>query len=123
MAQISKVAKYIKDHPGRSAWSQGVTKYALEILSELKDRGYKEVPSEKTALNGAVNWKQYSEGGCSLIYDEDIAKRLCTKSELVKLRRKDGWLRNPNSRENWIQCQARALFQAWNRIVEANRMV
>ena len=32
-------------------------------------------------LNGAVSWQEYSDGGCSLIYDGDIAARVCTPSE------------------------------------------
>ena len=121
MATITKVAKYIREHPERSAWGKGVNKYALEILGNLKDRGYKEVPSEKTALNGAANWRQYSEGGLSLIWNGDIARRLCTKSELAKVRYKDGGYRNPNPREDWLQCQARALYQAFLKIEEAAR--
>ena len=32
-------------------------------------------------LNGAERWQEYSDGGCSLIYDGDIAARVCTPSE------------------------------------------
>ena len=123
MASITKVAKYIRDHPGRSAWEQGVSKYALDILKELRENGYKEVPSEKTALNGASNWRQYSEGGMSLIYTGDIVNRLCTKSEKAKVKGKDGWWKDPNPRENWLDVQGRALFQAWRKIVAASRLV
>lgn len=123
MAAITKVASYIRAHPGRSAWEQGVSKYALDILKNLKERGYKEVTSEKTALNGASSWKQYSYGACSLIWNGDIAKRLCTKSELAKLRTRGGDYRKPNRDENWIDVQARALYQAWWKIQEVNRMV
>jgi hypothetical protein len=65
-------------------------------------------------LNGAQDWDEYSYGGCSLIYNGDIAKRLCTPSELK--RKRYGEL-NPNSRENWLDVQARALFRAQNRII------
>ena len=123
MATITKVARYVREHPGRSAWENGVTKYALEILRDLKERGYKEVTSEKTALAGASSWKHYSYSGMSLIYDGDIAKRLCTKSELAKIRYKQGGYRKPNAREDWLDVQARALFQAWRKIQEANRVV
>lgn len=122
MATITKVAAYIRQHRGRSAWEQGVSKYALEILKDLKDRGYKEVTSEKTALDGASSWKQYSYSAMSLIWNGDIAKRLCTKSELAKLKTRDGDYRKPNAREDWLDVQARALFQAWRKIQEANRM-
>ena len=59
----------------------------------------------------------------SLIWNGDIAKRLCTKSELAKLKTRDGDYRKPNAREDWLDVQARALFQAWRKIQEANRMV
>ena len=116
MATISKVAKYIREHPGRSAWSQGVSKYALDILKELRENGYKEVPSEKIALNGAKDWYQYSEGGLALIYNGDIAKRLCTKSEYKRLEKRDWGY-------DLLKVQGRALYQAWRRIAEVNRMV
>ena len=32
----------------------------------------------KKLLNGAMDWLEYSEAGCALVYDEDIAERLCT---------------------------------------------
>ena len=52
-------------------------------------------------------------GACSLIYDEDIAKRLCTPSELKRTNNGD---RNPSSRETWLDMQARALSVAFRRI-------
>lgn len=39
--------------------------------------------------------------------------RVCTPSEL---KRTDGVMNNPNSRETWLDVQARALHQACNRI-------
>lgn len=95
---------------GHSAWSKGVKQYAFELLDNLSyAENYNSRNIEKSLLNGASDWKQYSEGGCSLIYDRDIAERLCSPYELRKTRNGE---RNPNSRENWLQCQARALFQA-----------
>lgn len=99
----------------RSAWKRGVYDYALMLLdnrSDLDDfhtNGLKE-----ELLNGARDWCQYSYGGCACIFDSDIAERLCTPSELK--RRDYGRLR-PNSREEWLDVQARALYQAYNRIV------
>lgn len=102
----------------RSAWNNGVKTYAIELLDDAaSNRECEEFASlqelKEAILNGASDWMQYSEGGCSLIYNSDIAERLCTPSELK--RTKNG-MNNPNSRENWIQCQARALFQAWGLI-------
>lgn len=99
----------------RSAWKRGVYDYALMLLenrSDLEDfhtNGLKE-----ELLNGARNWCAYSYSGCACIYDSDIAERLCTPSELK--RREYGRLR-PNSREEWLDVQTRALYQAYNEIV------
>lgn len=89
----------------RSAWDKGVKTYAIELLDDAASNRECECFAclqelKDAILNGASDWVQYSEGGCSLIYNTDIAERLCT----------------PYSRENWIQCQARALFQAWELI-------
>ena len=102
----------------RSAWDKGVKMYAIELLDDADaNRECPEFTSlqelKEAILNGASDWMQYSEGGLSLIYNTDIAERLCNPSELKKT--KNG-INNPNSRENWIQCQARALFQAWELI-------
>lgn len=102
----------------RGAWSNGVKIYAVELLSDAEcNYDYSDIVSldelKDAILNGASDWIQYSEGGCSLVYNADIAERLCNPSELK--RTKNG-LKDPNSRENWVQCQARALFQAWELI-------
>lgn len=102
----------------RGAWNNGVKEYAIELLDDAaSNRECEEFTSlqflKDAILNGASDWMQYSEGGCSLIYNADIAERLCSPSELK--RTKNG-MNNPNSRENWVQCQARALFQAWEMI-------
>lgn len=108
----NKVIARIEALTPKSAWSRGVKVYALELLDEtwVKLEGLKSHSEIRThLLNGADTWTQYSEGGCSLIYNGDIAERLCTPSELK--RNKDGE-RNPNSRETWLDVQARALWQA-----------
>ena len=95
----------------RSAWSRGVKEYALELVEGLEDSAdlANEVLLQKALLNGAPSWAEYSEGGCALIYDADIAERLCSPSELKRCK---GGERQPNARETWIECQARALWQA-----------
>lgn len=101
---------------GRSAWARGVKAYAFELVEDLNDSAdlSNEVMLQKELLNGASNWAQYSEGGCTLVYDADIAERLCPPSELK--RNKWGML-PPNGRENWIDVQARALWQA-HKVIE-----
>jgi hypothetical protein len=96
---------------GRSAWSRGVKEYAFELVESLEDGAdlSNETLLRKALLNGAGDWQQYSEGGCALVYNADIAERLCSPSELKRCK---GGERQPNSRENWLECQARALAQA-----------
>ena len=108
---IEQIRSKIEATTPRSAWSKGVKLAALELLDDLEHYG---LPvSEENLLNGAGNWHHYSEGGCALIYNSDIAERYCTSSELKRC--KGGELM-PNSRENWIELQARALYQA-NRLI------
>ena len=120
---MTKLYQSIESEKQRSAWDKGVTEYALELVEQLAeqiDGGYfdeLELGNTKAVkialLNGAADWSQYSWGGCSLIYDGDIAERLCCPSELKKTRNGE---RRPNSREEWLDVQARALHQAANRI-------
>ena len=89
--------------PAHSVWRRGVIAYALEMVESAESE------LEKELLNGARNWKEFSEGGCALIYDGEIADRLCSFSEYRKTREGQ---RAPNSRETWLDVQARALGQA-----------
>ena len=122
MSIYEKMTAELEAQKDRSAWSRGVKAYALELVEELEERaayeGRNPEPGKECRewmLNGAQDWNQYSWGGSSLIYDRDIAERLCTPSELKKTRNGE---RRPNSREEWIDTQARALFQACNRVVK-----
>ena len=123
MKNYEEIKKNLETRRDRSAWDKGVTVYALELLDEVAeqiDYSGKEPETraelKALALNGAKDWSQYSWGGSSLIYDCDIAARLCTPSELKKT--KDGE-RRPNSREEWLDVQARALSQAFSRLLTA----
>ena len=114
-------ADLVRHTRGRlSAWARGVNQYAEEMAEEMAENirgGYinpaddlcNKALREKALLNGAPNWTEYSWGGCALCYDYAIAKRLCRPSELRKTR--DG-ARKPNRFEEWLDVQARALFQA-----------
>ena len=120
----------IENDKQRSAWDRGVTLYALELVEQLDEavsRGYFEAENiaapallEKALLNGASDWSQYSWGGCALIYNGDIAKRLCSPSEYKKSREGE---RRPNNREEWLDTQARALYQACNRVKRHARRI
>jgi hypothetical protein len=121
-----QIKNNIKEIKMRSAWDKGVKEYALELLEDLESN-----PSlieefnegmpirERDILNGACDWHAYSEGGCSFIYDEDIAERLCTPSELK--RNRGGEL--PESPCYWINTQTRALKQASRLILRKFRVL
>ena len=98
-----------------SKWKTGVREYAAELREFLEEN--KLAATEENLLNGARNWKEYSYGGSSLIYDWDIAERLATPSEIKSCTRKDGSLRDANKHETWLDVQARALFQAAQLVV------
>lgn len=112
--EIEKVLQSIKN---RSAWDRAVTEYALELLADVADD---EIITKERLLNGAENWREYSWGGCSLIYDGDIAERVCTPSELKKTRNGE---RRPNANDEWLDVQARALYQACSRILYIKKYI
>ena len=125
---INELKQAIAKEKPRSAWGRGVKGYAEGLAEELKEAiqgGYfaEEKLTDRAALkeqmlNGAKGWSQYSWGGSAWIYDSDIAERLCSPSELKKTRNGE---RRPNSREEWLDVQARALRQAANMIMRLAR--
>lgn len=113
---ICQATETIESSKARSAWARGVREYALDLVENLNQYGDIDPTDlisrklvESYLLNGAADWTQYSGGGCALICNRDIARRLCTASELKITR--DGQ-REPNASETWLDVQARALFQA-----------
>lgn len=118
---IARMAEIIAALPARSAWSRAKKEYAAELLDNLRgaaayaaETGTPSPLADRETvraalLNGTRDWSEYSWGGCALIYDGDIAARVCTPSEL---RRTHGGQRDPNPRETWLDVQARALYQA-----------
>lgn len=120
---IEKLTAIIENSKTRSAWDKGVKAYALDLLEDMEsylDYIPEEITSaatlEEHLLNGAPDWIGYSWGGCSLIYDPQIAKRLCNPTEYK--RTKGGQL-DPNKSEQWLDTQARALRQAARKIKTA----
>ena len=123
MREYAEIKETLETRKDRSAWDKGVTIYALELLEEYAERAAYEGRQAANAAefkewlkNGATDWNQYSWGGSSLIYDSDIAERLCCPSELKKTR---NGKRRPNSREEWLDTQAKALYQAAGRLTRA----
>lgn len=122
---IEKIFENIKNVKVRSAWMRGVKAYAEELaenLCESIEYAPEALDNEKllhkALLNGASNWSEYSWGGCSLIYNNQIAHRLCTASELTKTANAS---KRPNANEDWPDVQARALYQAEMMVLEAYR--
>ena len=108
--------KRVEASHARSAWGRGVRDYAIMILDncdDLDELSDDPAELEEVLLSGALDWREYSYSGYVLIYDGDIARRLCTPYELRKTR--EG-ARQPNPRENWCDVQARALYQAFELI-------
>ena len=100
-----------------SAWSRGVKEQALELVEGAEVELTHENALEEL-LNGAESWSEYSNGGNALVYNGDIAERYCTPSELNK---KKGGELSPNSREDWLDVQARALLQSYRLVYGALR--
>lgn len=122
--KAKRIIERLEQKRARSAWNEGVRKYALRMMrdyyEELLNFNPKLPIEEKTFLNGATTWSEASYSASYLVCDEDIAKMLCTKTELKKTR--NGEL-PPNSHETWLDTQARALFQAWKLIKETSQQV
>lgn len=130
MKNFKELKKRVESYKTASAWGKGVKVYALDLLDRLGEaiqgNWFNDAdilaPNllRKELLNGAMDWLEYSEGGCALVYDEDIARRLCTPSEL---KQKKGGRLQPNSRETWIELQARALYQAARLIMRSAKHI
>ena len=121
----NEVRNYIeKNCKPRSAWGKGVKGFAFDLLDNYDEyckyanENGEDMPelNTETLLNGASDWRAYSYGGFALIYDADIAKYLCTPSELKRTRNGE---KDPNSRETWMDVQARAIYQANKLILSA----
>lgn len=121
---IEAAAAAIENKPARSAWARGVKAYALELLDNLAeltaDQFADHAAVRAALLNGAQDWQEYSNGGCALIYNGDIAERLCTPAEYKRSRSGE---HRPNSREIWLDVQARALSQAAQLVCETIKEV
>lgn len=125
---IARMGEIITVATAHSAWARGVRAYAEELCGSLRgavayatETGTPSPLADRETvraalLNGARDWSEYSRGGCALIYDGDIAARVCTPSEL---RRTHGGQRDPNPRETWLDAQARALYQAGAVVLDA----
>lgn len=120
--EVNEIRARLEAVKTRSCWGRGVKGFALNLLRsyidicEYCDNNGRPIPelNEETLLNGADDWRAYCYGGGALIYDGDIAKNLCTPSEL---KRTDNGNKAPTGREGWQDVQARAYFQAYRILI------
>lgn len=108
----------------RSHWRRGVIDTALDLIDDIDGEDLLDLvlcssikDTKKILLGGAEDEKQYSYYGCMLCYDQDIAERFCTPSELKK---KKGGNLNPSKGKTWLDVQARAICQAMRIVQEAS---
>ena len=103
--KTEEIRSKLNEEKPRSKWGKAVIAYANELVDHLEDQIAFYGPgleiNEKTLLNGAKDWKAYSEGGNSLIWNTDIEERVFTASELKRCKGAD-----------LMEIQGRALFQA-----------
>ena len=119
---VNEIRERLEAVKTRSCWDRGVKGFALDLLKsyenicEYCEHDGQPIPvlNEETLLNGAADWRAYCYGGGALIYDGDIAKNLCTPSEL---NRTDNGNKAPNDREGWQDVQGRAYFQAYRMLM------
>lgn len=122
MKTISDLRTTLENVKTRSAWDKGVKLYAFDLLDKYEESCEYEgrlLPlTDKTLLNGASDWHSYSWDARSFIADCDIASRLCNPSELARTNFGE---KAPNSRESWLDIQARALDQACALLLKLSR--
>lgn len=120
MRTLAEIQKQLENQKARSAWGRGVLNFAVDLVGDaIENNGADFTPSSRAdleclLLNGAENWEQYSRGGGALVSDVSIAEALCTPSELKKT--KNGQ-RRPNKNDERLDTQARALFQACQKVL------
>lgn len=125
-ATIGAALENLEGRKDRSAWDKAVTEDAIDLLNDLLNGisdGWIDATvignrtrTEAAMLNGANDWKHYSWSGCALCYNGQIAKHYCTPSEY---KRTHAGAYKPNASEEWLDVQARALWQAARRVHEA----
>ena len=127
MLNINELMQEIGATRARSYWDKAVKTYALELVEELNKsikagraniESIKSVDDLEAVLkSGAPCWNAYSDWGlgCSLESAQEIARRVCTPSELKRYK---GGEIFPNECQTWQEIQGTALFCAWNDIIK-----
>ena len=109
------MAIYLKKTP-RGKWYDGVSLYAVDLIQNyMKDNNLDDKDdvgeiTEKTLLNGSLDWHQFSTTGGGLQFPRKICARLLSPSAQMKTNYGE-W--KPSKDEDWNELEARALYQAW----------
>lgn len=122
---LSDMRAYIsKTEQKRGQWNKTMAYYAdllldsyIDICKWRADQN-EAIPdlSLDLVLNGASGWHQYSDGGCALVYDGDIAKVVFTPAQFAK------WEQGRKvTAEPLLDIQARALAAGWMVLKSAQR--
>ena len=85
------ISEISKRNFGRSTWAKAVKADAIDfvkcnIADALECGDIESIPEDgrelrALLLNGASDWKQYSWGGCALVYNYDIKEHYLSSSE------------------------------------------
>ena len=123
---FGQLLDYVNEMPARSAWNRAVKLYALDLLDSVEMEAIENAPQfgagwavtqyrgqvnglRHVLINGARTWLEYSEGGCSLIYDDEIAERCCSPAVYAKSNHGEKMTLRGRS---WLEVQAWGLNQA-----------
>lgn len=127
MKTIDETYKAIEaNYQPHSKWGQGVKETALDILESL-DMPNTVLPEHfgprrSLLLNGACDWRQYSYGGCAIVYNVSIAERFFTASEMRRYMAPGHDASMAFRDESLLDMQTRALVQAERVISRHARM-
>lgn len=107
----AKATAFAKIGRRPSAKRTAIISYIDEIVETLKSTSLELTSLDKcheAALNGATDWQQYSEGGCSLCYNWDIAQANFTPKMAER-----ALSHNNNEPMYLLTVQANRLRSAW----------
>lgn len=108
----------------RSCWSRGVASlirdYAENVLGDHDGEIISAIDFYKLWNRGADSLRDAVYGGSFDIWNYDIAKRLCTPSDLKK---SNEGMRSPNKRQEWIDVELIAVQQAMYKSLEIMEIV
>ena len=118
------IAKINASNLGRSYYAKAVKEDALDLVDNIDEAleygDIESIPEDgrelrALLLNGASDWKQYSWGGCALVYNYDIKEHYLTLSE------RERYTGDTVRGSHLLDIQANALSQACDIVCAAVR--